>query len=81
MQQNLRERNANLRRTRDFLLPKLISGEIDVENMEIVMGDEAARTAVEDAAGQPGAGDYPQGASAMREARLAPMSSAQASAP
>ena len=27
--------NANLRRTRDLLLPKLISGEIDVENLDI----------------------------------------------
>ena len=30
----LRKRNLNLRRTRDFLLPKLISGEIDVERLE-----------------------------------------------
>jgi type I restriction enzyme S subunit len=28
---NLQQKNANLRRTRDLLLPKLISGEIDVE--------------------------------------------------
>ena len=35
MKKNLQVRNANLRRTRDLLLPKLISGEIDVENLEI----------------------------------------------
>ena len=28
-------KNANLRRTRDLLLPKLISGEVDVSNLEI----------------------------------------------
>jgi type I restriction enzyme S subunit len=32
---NLLERNANLRRTRDMLLPKLISGEVDVSKLEI----------------------------------------------
>ena len=32
---NLDDKNANLRRTRDLLLPKLISGEVDVENIEI----------------------------------------------
>jgi type I restriction enzyme S subunit len=31
----LRTRNANLRRTRDLLLPKLISGEIDVSHLDI----------------------------------------------
>ncbi|MDI6766153.1 MAG: restriction endonuclease subunit S [Bacteroidota bacterium] len=31
---NLIERNSNLRRTRDLLLPKLISGEVNVEEME-----------------------------------------------
>jgi type I restriction enzyme S subunit len=31
------EKNANLRRTRDLLLPKLISGEVDVENIEVRM--------------------------------------------
>jgi type I restriction enzyme S subunit len=31
----LHARNANLRRTRDLLLPKLISGEIDVSNLDI----------------------------------------------
>jgi hypothetical protein len=29
----------NLRQTRDLLLPKLISGEIDVENLDIQTGD------------------------------------------
>ncbi len=33
--QNMVHRNRNLRRTRDYLLPKLISGEIDVEGLEI----------------------------------------------
>lgn len=32
---NLRDRNINLRQTRDLLLPKLISGEIDVENTAV----------------------------------------------
>ncbi len=32
---NLQIKNKNLRATRDLLLPKLISGEIDVENLEI----------------------------------------------
>ena len=31
----LREKNANLRQTRDLLLPKLISGEIDVSELDI----------------------------------------------
>jgi type I restriction enzyme S subunit len=33
-------KNNNLRRTRDLLLPKLISGEIDVSNIEIEMGEK-----------------------------------------
>ncbi|BBC23618.1 restriction endonuclease subunit S [Pseudanabaena sp. ABRG5-3] len=33
--QNLQNKNINLRKTRDLLLPKLISGEIDVENLDI----------------------------------------------
>jgi type I restriction enzyme, S subunit len=37
---NLRLRNANLRKTRDLLLPKLISGEMDVEGLEIAGVDE-----------------------------------------
>ncbi|MFZ2410410.1 MAG: restriction endonuclease subunit S [Candidatus Methanoperedens sp.] len=32
---NLRNKNANLRRTRDLLLPKLISGEVDVEKIDV----------------------------------------------
>jgi len=32
---NLTEKNVNLKRTRDLLLPKLISGEIDVETLNI----------------------------------------------
>ena len=32
---NLYLRNLNLRKTRDLLLPKLISGEIDVSGMEV----------------------------------------------
>ncbi|WP_146134086.1 restriction endonuclease subunit S [Chlorogloea sp. CCALA 695] len=35
MKKNLQTRNVNLRKTRDLLLPKLISGEIDVENLDI----------------------------------------------
>jgi len=33
--QNLFRRNDNLRKTRDLLLPKLISGEVDVEGLDI----------------------------------------------
>src|SRR5436189_1195720 len=32
---NLKAKNANLRQTRDLLLPKLISGEVDVEGLNI----------------------------------------------
>lgn len=32
---NLQDKNANLRRTRDLLLPKLISGEVDVEKIDV----------------------------------------------
>jgi type I restriction enzyme S subunit len=38
--QNLFQRNANLRQTRDLLLPKLISGEVDVEGLEIAGAEE-----------------------------------------
>ena len=34
---NLTIKNTNLRRTRDLLLPKLISGEVDVENIDVQM--------------------------------------------
>ena len=29
--------NTNLRRTRDLLLPRLVSGELDVEHVEVRM--------------------------------------------
>lgn len=32
---NLTQRNANLRKTRDLLLPRLISGELDVSELEV----------------------------------------------
>ncbi len=35
---NLQEKNINLRKTRDLLLPRLISGEIEVEELDINMG-------------------------------------------
>ena len=37
---NLTFKNVNLRHTRDLLLPKLISGEINVRNLEIEMGEK-----------------------------------------
>ncbi|MBD2606349.1 restriction endonuclease subunit S [Scytonema hofmannii FACHB-248] len=40
--ENLKVKNQNLRQTRDLLLPKLISGEIDVEHLEIITEDIAA---------------------------------------
>ncbi len=42
MLNKLLEKNANLRQTRDLLLPRLISGEIDVENLDINTGEIAA---------------------------------------
>ena len=39
---NLKLKNANLRQTRDLLLPRLISGEIDVENLDINTSQIAA---------------------------------------
>jgi len=39
---NLGRKNLNLRTTRDLLLPRLISGEIDVENLDINTGPIAA---------------------------------------
>ena len=39
--QNLSEKNTNLQKTRDLLLPKLISGEIDVSELDI---DTAPKT-------------------------------------
>jgi type I restriction enzyme S subunit len=38
---NLRIRNQNLRQTRDLLLPKLISGELDVSELGIEIGEAA----------------------------------------
>ena len=38
---NLQAKNTNLRQTRDLLLPRLISGEIDVENLDINTGEIA----------------------------------------
>jgi len=39
--QNMVLRNRNLRCTRDLLLPKLISGELDVENLDIAIPESA----------------------------------------
>jgi type I restriction enzyme S subunit len=36
---NLNERNTLLRRARDLLLPRLISGEVDVSDLDIRIGD------------------------------------------
>jgi len=36
---NLRLKAGNLRRTRDLLLPRLVSGALDVAGLEIVVGD------------------------------------------
>jgi len=36
----LRKKNTILRRTRDLLLPKLISGELDVEDLDIAVGGD-----------------------------------------
>jgi type I restriction enzyme S subunit len=38
----LTQRDANLRNTRDMLLPRLISGELDVSDLDINVGDAAA---------------------------------------
>ena len=38
---SLNRRNQNLRRTRDLLLPKLISGEVDVSALDITIPEEA----------------------------------------
>lgn len=40
--QTLRRKNQNLRMTRDLLLPKLISGKLDVKNLDIDVGMAAA---------------------------------------
>lgn len=38
----VQQKNLNLRQTRDLLLPRLISGEMDVENLDINTGEIAA---------------------------------------
>ncbi len=38
----LKVKNTTLRRTRDMLLPKLISGEVDVSKLDITISEEAA---------------------------------------
>ena len=38
----LREKNTNLRQTRDLLLPKLISGELDVSELDITIPEANA---------------------------------------
>lgn len=38
----LQQRNKILRRTRDLLLPKLISGEVDVSELDITVPEEVA---------------------------------------
>jgi type I restriction enzyme S subunit len=43
--ENLYEKIGNLRSTRDFVLPKLISGEIDVENANILLIDDLIQLA------------------------------------
>ncbi len=40
--QNLIFKNRNLRRTRDLLLPKLISGELDVADLDIDVAEVVA---------------------------------------
>ncbi len=40
--ETLNQKNVNLRATRDLLLPKLISGELDVSDLDINVGDAAA---------------------------------------
>jgi type I restriction enzyme S subunit len=47
-------KNANLRTTRDFLLPKLVSGEIDVSDLDIAVPESSPET--------PAAGDAVAGA-------------------
>jgi type I restriction enzyme S subunit len=38
---SLAKKNETLRRTRDLLLPKLISGEVDVSELDIAVPEEA----------------------------------------
>jgi len=39
---NLRLRSENLRTTRDLLLPKLMTGQVDVEDLDIDIGESLA---------------------------------------
>lgn len=41
---NLQQKNQNLKKTRDLLLPKLISGEIDVTELDIELNQEVVNT-------------------------------------
>jgi type I restriction enzyme, S subunit len=43
---NLTKKNCSLRQTRDLLLPKLISGQLDVENLDIEVGEPLAKAEV-----------------------------------
>ncbi len=43
----LARKNATLRRTRDLLLPRLISGELDVEGLDIEVGGDAENASVQ----------------------------------
>ena len=38
--ENLTKRNTTLRRTRDLLLPRLISGELDVSELDIAVPED-----------------------------------------
>ncbi len=39
----LYRKNSNLRKTRDLLLPKLISGQFDVKNLDIDIGEQSVK--------------------------------------
>jgi type I restriction enzyme S subunit len=39
LKKTLKNKNENLRQTRDLLLPKLISGKIDVSDLDIEIGE------------------------------------------
>jgi type I restriction enzyme, S subunit len=41
---NLELKNQNLRKTRDLLIPKLISGEVDVSDLDIKISEEVTNT-------------------------------------
>jgi len=46
-QENLREKNTTLRRTRDLLLPRLISGELDVSELDIDTSNHTVQAGAE----------------------------------